>query len=329
MTRQTHTHTWLALTAVGCAVGASACYLAASNHPPPATAASAPPKEVSSDLKYSRVELMDHIATENAGYERGTELAGQLDPFQPVELNVDRGVCYHVALVLAEDSELSDHALHGIQIVATVDDKPVGTSFPHGPGGVAYVGCPSGAGLAKIDLQANWGSATDKSHLHDLGKGSFKAIVFTKPISDAELAARNEELRKNEEQQRAAQEEFNRQEEARRQAEADAAARSQASGGDQDPQACTRQCSSVLSLCQSKCGGDAGCRGQCQSSEWKCKDSCRAGGSGSGSGGGQDWRGCMRQCSSVLSLCQSNCGGDAGCRGQCQSSEWKCKDSCR
>ena len=39
--------------------------------------------------------------------------------------------------------------------------------------------------------------------------------------------------------------------------------------------ACKQQCASTLSACQARCAGNSMCRGNCQTSEWKCKEGCR------------------------------------------------------
>jgi hypothetical protein len=240
-------------------------------------AAPAPPPRpafVSPELKRTREELLGHIVTETTGFKKGAESQGSLDPFQPVEVKLKRGTCYKVAFVLDEGVEFSEHAKHSVSFEVAVEGQPTlksATAF--GPGGVVHIGCPNDVGTARVDMVANWGSARDKSRIHDLGSGGFKATVFTKSISEKELAALNERKRIAAEEQAVATAEFRRKEEARKDREREEA-RERSWKQEQSKNRC-QQCSTTFSLCTASCGSQTGCRGRCQSQEWDCKKSCR------------------------------------------------------
>jgi len=265
----------------GAALGG--CAFLVPNKPPPAAtrarqAPPPPPPYVAPNLKHTRAELEEQVATETTGYEKKGESPGKLDPFEPIDVPVKRGHCYKVALILDEGVELSDHAKRGISFRVKREgqlDLTSATAF--GPGGVVDLGCPNDTLVAHVDVIADWGSATDKSHVHDLGSGGFKTVVYSKPITAKSLAERNQRIKENEATQARENEEFHRKWEAQ-QAQQREEQRERDRQREQDRRNsndCRRQCSMTLSICQSNCGNEAGCRGRCQSDEWRCKDSCR------------------------------------------------------
>ena len=160
---------------------------------PAATPARVPPAYVAPNLQHTRVELESHVEAETAGYKKAAEAPGKLEAFAPVEVSIKRGVCYKLAFMLDEGVEFSDHAKRSIQFAVAVEGAPLArhaTAF--GPGGIVDLGCPNQPATAKVDILAEWGAANDKSKLHDLGQGGFRALIFEKRISDKELAERNE-----------------------------------------------------------------------------------------------------------------------------------------
>jgi hypothetical protein len=267
----------------GSALGGCALLVPNKSAPPPASHANAAPPParpayVAPNLKHTRAELEAEVVTRTEGYEKKSEGAGQLDPFEPIAVPVKRGLCYKLAVILDEGVEFSEHAKHSISFHVKREGQPElisATAF--GPGGVIDLGCPNDALVAHVDVIADWGSAMDKSKVHDLGSGGFKTVVFSKKITEKALAERNVRIKENEEQQAREAEEFHRKyeaEQAQRREEQRERDR-QREQDRRDSNNCRRQCSMTLSICQSNCGGDAGCRGRCQSDEWSCKDSCR------------------------------------------------------
>ncbi|HEY7376704.1 MAG TPA: hypothetical protein VIF57_31385 [Polyangia bacterium] len=243
-------------------------------------AAPPPPRApyVAPNLKHTRAELEEQVAQATTGYDKKGESQGKLDPFEAIDVPVKRGLCYKLALILDEGVEFSEHAKRGISFRVKREgqlDLTSATAF--GPGGVVDLGCPNDALTAHVDVIADWGSARDKSHVHDLGSGGFKTVVYSKPITAKALAERNQRIKENEEQQARESEEFHRKyeaEQAQRREEQRERDR-QREQDRRDSNSCRRQCSMTLSICQSNCGNEAGCRGRCQSDEWHCKDSCR------------------------------------------------------
>jgi hypothetical protein len=252
--------------------------------PPPAATRPAPPPApaaafVAPNLQHTRAELQGQVETETSGYAKKSELAASLDGYQPFEVSVTRGQCYKVALLLDEGVEWSEHAKKSVTFRVLVDGQPPRTfATAYGPGGVIDMGCPNEAALAKLDILAEWGAGRDKSRVHELGSGGIKAVVYTKKISDADLARRNEQIREARARELERDADFQRREAARKEQDAiDKAARDRewerrkTTGGP----ACKQQCSSSYSSCVSRCGSNSMCRGNCQTSEWKCKDGCR------------------------------------------------------
>ncbi len=158
-------------------------------------------------------ELEPFIAKNTKGFtKQGPLVKGTLEDFQPVAVTLQRGHCYRMVLRLADDATISNRARKGIAFIYRNGDRGMevhGGPGMHGPtGGVASGGCPQQTAHATFDMIANWGSALDKSHLHDLGTGAFTLQLYSKPISKQELAAR----KADEERQIAESEAFERQE---------------------------------------------------------------------------------------------------------------------
>jgi hypothetical protein len=170
----------------------------------------------------SKDDLEQAITEHTKGFTaEGAPIKGTLDGFEPVPLKLKRGKCYKMVIRLADDAEYSKRAKKGISFVyAKVDGYDVnGGPGIVGPGGVASAGCPQHDAAPVFDIQAIWGSATDKSKIHHLGKGGFTAQLYSKSVSDKELAARQADT----ERQIKESEEFAQQEKARAQQRVDKA----------------------------------------------------------------------------------------------------------
>lgn len=187
-----------------------------------------PPKE-DPRFEHSVEELDAFVAEHTEGYEAaGDELTGSLDSFEPWDIEMERGKCYRLVIRLDEGAAFGEHARRGVAFKYTSPGKPTVNGGPgvHGPGAVASGGCPQTDRTATFDMIANWGSATNKSRIHELGSGGFTAQLFTRDISEKELAERKadaerqaEESRRFAEEQRRKEEERRREREARREQE--------------------------------------------------------------------------------------------------------------
>lgn len=237
--------------------------------------AAARPAYASPYMKKTRAELEGEIAHGTEGFRQQDVIPGRLETFVPVALTVKRGLCYMVAFELDEGVAFSDHAMKGVDFVF---EGERGTSHDTalGPGGLVHVGCPNAAATIQIDMQAIAKSYNDKSRLHELGTGGFKATIYTKPINEKALAAVNEKIRKNEEADAESMRKWKIKEAQRKEEEAEAQQQrdlewNQHGSGGPD---CKRQCSATYTSCTNACG-TTDCRGHCQTDEWKCKDACR------------------------------------------------------
>lgn len=136
----------------------------------------------------SAADLDSLVATETLGYAAdGDALTGSLETFAPQSLRLTRGKCYRMVLRLGEGSSFSEHAHRGVSFIYTGfagTDEVVGGPGITGPGGVGGAGCPQRDTSAMFDLRAPAAGGS----VHDLGRGSYTLQLFSKPISDAELA---------------------------------------------------------------------------------------------------------------------------------------------
>jgi hypothetical protein len=164
----------------------------------------------------SKEELEPFLARALQGYSpEGGPAQGQLESFQPVDLSMKRGRCYMMVLRLGPGARWSDHARSGVvfQYVPTTGAVVSGGPGIHGPGGAGSGGCPQATTPARFDLIANFGSATDKSRIHELGQGPYTLQLHSKPISEDALAAQAAD----QERQLSESREFQRQEDTRKQ----------------------------------------------------------------------------------------------------------------
>jgi hypothetical protein len=141
---------------------------------------------------HSAAELDAFIAQHTAGYVPvGEPIAGKLESFATVPVQLERGKCYMMVLELDPAAKFSTHAQAGIGFVyhTTSGVEINGGPGIHGPGGVGSGGCPLQSSAAQFDVQAYFGSALDKSRIHDLGTGSYTLQLMTKSITEEELAA--------------------------------------------------------------------------------------------------------------------------------------------
>lgn len=172
--------------------------------PPRAAVAPATPPQPDPSFDHTDEELDGFVAEHTVGYDKlGEPVTGTLDAFNPFELDVKRGKCYRMVLRLAPEAAFSDHAMRGIAFRYEAPGRPTVMGGPgiHGPGGVASGGCPQTDHTKTFDIIANWGSAMDKSRIHDLGTGAFTLQLYSKDISEEELA----EMKADQERQAAEQ----------------------------------------------------------------------------------------------------------------------------
>lgn len=162
--------------------------------PRPASRWSSPPKKPAAprenpNLRYSRDDL-DAFANELVrGYEAGASMSARLESFEPISFEMQRGRCYRIVFRFGPEASLSAKARAAISTGIRIpgDKGTILSAKVHGPGGVATAGCPQQSGTAKIDLFSA-GSEEWQSH-HDLGEGAVSFQVYSKPVSEQDLAA--------------------------------------------------------------------------------------------------------------------------------------------
>lgn len=158
---------------------------------------SPPPRPAYHDpaFDYPPSELEAFVGKNTQGFvKEGQLVSGNLESFQPLPVTLKRGRCYRMVVRLADGAAFSDRARRGVAFIYRNGDRGMevhGGPGLHGPtGGVASGGCPQQTAHATFDMIANWGSAVDKSHIHDLGTGGYTLQLYSKAIGDKELAAR-------------------------------------------------------------------------------------------------------------------------------------------
>jgi hypothetical protein len=161
-------------------------------------------------------ELEGFVAEQTTGYvKEGAPIQARLDAFDPIPVKLQRGRCYRMVVRLDPSATFSEHARHGVVFVYHNGDRGMevhGGPGLHGPsGGVASAGCPQADANAAFDILANWGSAMDKSRVHDLGSGGVVLQLYSKRVDQQHLAA----LKADEERQIAEAEAFKREEQRR------------------------------------------------------------------------------------------------------------------
>jgi hypothetical protein len=136
----------------------------------------------------------------------GLPQAGKLEAFRPHPMPLKRGKCYTIVLRLDPGATFSDHAKKGISFLYTGVDGFHGVNGGPGivgPGGVGSAGCPQAdAESARFELQAYFGSAMDKSRVHELGTGGYTLQLYSKPISDERLTAIKADMNRQVQEQR-------------------------------------------------------------------------------------------------------------------------------
>lgn len=193
------------------ALAAAACFPAAAPPRPAHTTAAPAPAYKNPAFDHSGAELDELVTKQTAGYTKeSTVVQGRLERFQTVPVAMRRGRCYKVVVRLGEGAQFSEHAKKGVVFLFHNGDRGMevnGGPGIHGPGGVASGGCPQADAAATFDLQANWGRATDKSRIHELGEGDYTIELWSKAVSDSELAARKADEDRQIEESRRFQEE--------------------------------------------------------------------------------------------------------------------------
>lgn len=125
----------------------------------------------------------------------GKPIAGRLEAFTPVAMEIPAMTCSVVSLRLSEDALFSDHARQGVEFEAMWGDsdevKRLGPGIK-GPGGVADLGCRSKKKVVDLDLQANFGSALSTARIHELGRGGFTVQLYGRKATKREIAEQNE-----------------------------------------------------------------------------------------------------------------------------------------
>ncbi|MEM9459696.1 MAG: hypothetical protein AAGF11_36300 [Myxococcota bacterium] len=181
------------------------------------------------EFDQTREQLQAVIAEKTTGFEEVVSAQGVLEAYTPSVFPAKRGECHVVVIELLEGAAWSDHAM---QMVSAEGKRPgeeytIGhASIVHGPGVVVDNGCVQVDGQVSIDVIATFGSATDKSRIHELGTGPIRSSLYVKTVSEQEIAAMEAKRAAAWEQAEIDAEQFRQEEEARRrQAEADRQAR--------------------------------------------------------------------------------------------------------
>ena len=161
---------------------------------PAAYGAATEPAPAYTDPSFDRSpeELEQLIARYTEGYQAvGQSFEIALDGFTPLPVQLERGYCYMMVLRLHPDARFSEHARRGVSFVYVAPGEPQIHGGPgvHGPGAVASAGCPQRTVQATFDIQAIFGSASDRSRIHELGTGKLTAQLVAKPITEEELTA--------------------------------------------------------------------------------------------------------------------------------------------
>jgi hypothetical protein len=158
----------------------------------PGAVAQPPPQYSDPRFDHSPAEADEFVAKQTEGYEAaGPPVQGRLETFSPWTVQLERGYCYRMVMRFGPDTAFSEHARRGVGFVYESPGQPQINGGPGiwGPAAVASAGCPQADLIASFDVQAYFGSATDRSRIHDLGTGGYVAQLVRKPISDEELAA--------------------------------------------------------------------------------------------------------------------------------------------
>jgi hypothetical protein len=187
-----------------------ACFPLAQQEPHSATLTHAAPSVdyVAEGFKKTASDLDESVSKAADGYTpEGQPLKGDLAAFKQEAFKMQRGKCYLVVLRLGPDSAFSAHAKKGIGMLFTGVDTGIdsfnagvvtnGGPGIIGPGGHATAGCPQANSNVTFDMQAIWGSATDKSRIHDLGKGGYTLQLLSKTVTDEQLAKRKQGMQQS------------------------------------------------------------------------------------------------------------------------------------
>lgn len=158
--------------------------------------------EVAAPFRKTPAQLEEGIRVETQGYTpEGETMKGDLASFKPHAVKMVRGKCYVVVLRLDPGADFSDAAKKGVVMLY----KGVDTGVPLkrgatlgmpgilGPGGVAHAGCAQSDTDTTFELHANALGFAQRSQPYDLGRGGYTLEVFTKQLSDAELAKRKQD----------------------------------------------------------------------------------------------------------------------------------------
>lgn len=160
--------------------------------------------------KHSPEELEAFLAKHLEGYKpEGKPMDETLDDGVRVPVELKRGKCYYMVLKLGEGATYSDKARAGYRF--DYDPKGAGTNISggpgiHGPGGAGSAGCPQANGAYEFVLR-NIVGATESG----LGSGPITLQLYSKPVSEKELAA----LKADTDRQIAESERFRQEEEAK------------------------------------------------------------------------------------------------------------------
>jgi hypothetical protein len=146
---------------------------------------------------------------EQKGYTKVMKTAKRtLDAFEPVRFQAERGTCYWLTFALAEDAAFSSHARKSLGFnfdsvdydiahsagMPTIEEKTsTGQLSRAARSGTKGIGCPQKTGELAVDLQAKFGSAQSKDRVHELGEGEVVFRIYTKSVTEKELAKQKKE----------------------------------------------------------------------------------------------------------------------------------------
>ena len=125
------------------------------------------------------------------GYTRERQVVLSLDAATPIKIAGQRHQCYTLVLALDRDAHLADHTRDGLFIRLDSVDKELAMTafatpmFATQRSHTVDIGCPDTSGPLVVHLAAG----SNREHRTELGTGHVVAQVWTRSISEAEVAA--------------------------------------------------------------------------------------------------------------------------------------------
>ena len=158
---------------------------------PPNSSAEPPDPNAKPEFSLGADVLEQRVAQLAGGYSVAGTYDGTLEKFKALELELARGQCYLLVLRLGKGASFGAHARRGVEVITAyeLEDMLTHKNAIVGPGVVLDAGCPLVKGHLVVDLQATWHKEKDTTRFHELGEGPYSWMVYTSPISEAELSS--------------------------------------------------------------------------------------------------------------------------------------------